>query len=294
MAEKLTISGFSTALFSTWIFVEQLGLLFDAGDGVCAGLLQKSRKVRYVAITHPDRDHVTGILQLQQLNAQNGFPQIFYPADCGSFPALAEFCRRFDPGRGDQLTWTPVKPGDVLSLGNNLKLTAIANEHFHDKPGQVKSLSFIVTRETRKLQREFAGLPQTQIAELSRAHGSEHVTEAIPERLIGYSGDTNVAEPSRWFGCKILIHESTFLSAADAGDRANRHHHSSLEDVLRMAKEASPKQLVLMHFSSRYSKDEITEAIRDGAAKVGLNFPLFAILPGDFSRDILATPVWSP
>ena len=44
------ISCYSTALFSTWFFVEELGLLFDAGDGVTANLMQKSRKVKQVFI----------------------------------------------------------------------------------------------------------------------------------------------------------------------------------------------------------------------------------------------------
>jgi len=55
---KFKISAFSTALFSTWINVEELNLLIDAGDGVSMGLLQKSRKVKHVFITHPDRDHL--------------------------------------------------------------------------------------------------------------------------------------------------------------------------------------------------------------------------------------------
>jgi ribonuclease Z len=288
MADKLTITGYSTALFSTWIFVEQLGLLLDAGDGVCAGLLQKSRKVRKVAITHPDRDHVTGILQLQQLNAQDGVPEIFYPADCGSFPALAEFCRRFDPGRGEQLTWSPVKPGDNHDLGGGYHLRITANDHFHDKPGQIKSVSYLVVRENRKLKAEFGGLIQKELAELSRTHGQEFLTHKVEETVLGYSGDTNVGEASRWSGCRILIHEATFLKEADAGDREGRHLHSSLDKVLRMAAEAKPQRLILNHFSSRYSREEITTAIRSEAAALRLEFPVFAILPGEIARDILA------
>lgn len=37
----LTITGYSTGLFATWYFIEELGILFDAGDGVSAGLTQK-------------------------------------------------------------------------------------------------------------------------------------------------------------------------------------------------------------------------------------------------------------
>lgn len=93
----LNISGYSTALFSTWYFIEELGLLLDAGDGLTATLLQKARKVEHVFISHADRDHLTGLLQFNQLNAREGFPKIYYPFHCGSFPALEEFTKRFDP-----------------------------------------------------------------------------------------------------------------------------------------------------------------------------------------------------
>lgn len=46
--KHLRITGYSTALFATWFFIEELGLLLDAGDGVSAGLLQKSRKVKQI------------------------------------------------------------------------------------------------------------------------------------------------------------------------------------------------------------------------------------------------------
>lgn len=64
---QLTITGYSTALFSTWYFVEELGILFDCGDGVSAALLQKARKVEHVFISHADRDHLAGLLQFNQL-----------------------------------------------------------------------------------------------------------------------------------------------------------------------------------------------------------------------------------
>ncbi|MCI5058502.1 MAG: RNAse Z, partial [Flavobacteriales bacterium] len=78
---SLKITGYSTALFSTWYFVEDYGLLFDAGDGVISALTQKSGKVRQIFVSHADRDHLTGLLQFNQLNARNGFPIIHYPKD---------------------------------------------------------------------------------------------------------------------------------------------------------------------------------------------------------------------
>ena len=101
------ISCYSTALFSTWFFVEELGLLFDAGDGITSTLLQKSRKIKEVFISHADRDHLTGLTQFTQLNARDGYPKIHYPKDCGSFPALKSFLEKFDP-HAKGTVWIPI------------------------------------------------------------------------------------------------------------------------------------------------------------------------------------------
>src|SRR5438270_13694195 len=93
---RLTITAYSTALFSTWYFLEEWGLLLDAGDGLTSTLLQKSRKIAHVFISHADRDHLTGLLQLNQLNAREGFPRIYFPAHSASFPALEAFSKAFD------------------------------------------------------------------------------------------------------------------------------------------------------------------------------------------------------
>jgi len=92
----LKITGYSTALFASWYFVDEYGVLFDCGDGVCATLLQKARKIKHVFVSHADRDHVNGLLQFQQLNGRSEL-QIHFPKNSGSFPALAEFTTKFDP-----------------------------------------------------------------------------------------------------------------------------------------------------------------------------------------------------
>jgi len=51
---ELTITGFSTALFSTWYFIDQLGILFDCGDGVSSALMQKAGKIKHVFISHAE------------------------------------------------------------------------------------------------------------------------------------------------------------------------------------------------------------------------------------------------
>jgi len=137
------ISAYSTALFSTWINVEELGLLVDAGDGLTAGLLQKTGKIKHVFITHPDRDHLNGLPQFIQLNSRAGFPKIFYPKDSGSFPAMESFLNKFDPHIKGSL-WTGIGNGSSVEIKKNIIVQALKNEHIQCPLGVNKSLSYKV------------------------------------------------------------------------------------------------------------------------------------------------------
>jgi len=292
MSKRLTITAYSTALFSTWFFIEELRLLLDAGDGVCAALLTKSRKIDTVAVTHADRDHITGLFQLLQLNARNSKPNVLYPKDSGSFPAMAEFCRIFDP-HVDAPTWTPVAPGEVFHLKDSLTLRVVDSSHI-DRPGQVKSLGYQVVSSVRKLKPEYHGRTQDQMKQLSLTVGTNALYDPREETLLGYSGDTGVGSPTLWRGCRVLIHESTFLRHEDIGDGGKRNQHSVLLDVLRMAVDANPGALVLSHFSSRYKSHHVSEAVFAEASALAPPFPVYVIPPGEIVRDVLSqTPLWA-
>jgi ribonuclease Z len=303
MSHRLTITAFSTALYSTWIFVEDFRLLLDAGDGVCAGLLGKSRKIDWVAITHADRDHLTGLLQLQQLNAHDGKPQIFYPRDAAAFPAFGEFCRQFDPRSGSEITWSPIEPWQSYPLGDSLRIEALPNNHIQNSE-LVKSVSYRVLREKRKLKAEYAHFSQAEITALARAQGSDSLMEAHTEVLLSYAGDIGPTTPDQWLGSQILIHEATFLKEEDAGDRTQskqhprmprRNQHSVLPDVLQLAKDVQPEILILNHFSSRYSPEEVDAAVISEASRLGLTFPVYVIPPGRIVSDLLSyPPAWTP
>jgi ribonuclease Z len=286
MEAPLTITAFSTALFSTWIFVDEYGLLFDAGDGAAAGLGLKSRKAQHIFISHADRDHLAGLLQLHQLNARDGLPHIYYPKDCGSFPALRDFMARFDPQAGPA-TWHPLAAGEEVSIAKNVLVRARPNAHIV-KPGSVKSFDFTLCQQRRKLKSEFAGLTGKEIAALRAAHGDDLVTEVQVVPILGYSGDTPALEPDRWQGVEVLIHEATFLTDGEA-----RGAHANLPQVLAAAASLRVKGLVLSHFSVRYAHEEIRTTIVQYARQHALPFPVFAILPGQVANDVLnAEPCW--
>jgi ribonuclease Z len=285
------LSGYSTALFSTWYFIEELGVLFDCGDGCAAGLLQKSGKVKYIFMSHADRDHLTGLLQFCQLNNRECFPKLFYPADCGSFPALHAFSTRFDP-HVEQGAWAGIKDQQQIEIGKDLYVTPIRNNHVPASANLHKSFGYLVERTKRKLKEEYAGLPGKEIAALRKTLGEDAVTYEVRDKLLAYSGDTPVENEKIWDNTDILIHEATFLDpgSIDMEDpRSNKH--SLLEDVIAMVSRIKINHLVLGHFSPRYDDEEILAAVNKFCKQYSLNCKVYVVLPGRTVKHILADPV---
>ncbi len=282
---QLTISGHSTALFSTWYFIEEFGLLFDAGDGMMASLMQKSRKVSHAFISHADRDHLTGLLQFSQLNARPGMPFIYYPANCGSFPALEEFSRRFDPHvTGTQ--WLPLQPGEEIWLRNDILVKAIKNGHVPSPEGIFKSCGYKLVQVRKKLKPEFAGLSGPELRRLTVEHGQAFINTEVRTTLLGYSGDTPVEDFDRWNNCEVLIHEATFLDEELSGlERINKH--SRLHEVMEMVSQLNIGKLILGHFSSRYDTNEIDSAVKTLCDRYAINIPVYRVLPGQTVFNIL-------
>ncbi|QEG00416.1 ribonuclease Z [Stieleria maiorica] len=285
--KPLTITGYSTALFSTWYFIDELACLFDCGDGMSAGLLQKSRKIRHVFISHADRDHLAGLLQFNQLNARPEL-SIHFPRHCGSFPALAAFSGKFDP----QVTgtkWLPLDPGDEVQLRADLVVRAVANRHIESVPSRSKSLSYFVEAISRKLKPEHLGKPGDVIAALRSQKGERAITEEHRRIKLAFSGDTPIETDGRYDDAEVLIHESTFLSSDEiAADDPCLIRHSALDQVMEMASNSRIGTLILGHFSTRYHDHQILEAIDRLRERYKIEFPIKVVLPGQIGRDVLA------
>lgn len=281
---NLTITGYSTALFATWYFVEELGILFDGGEGITANLMQKSRKIKHVFISHADRDHLTGLLQFNQLNARAGL-NIHYPASCGSFPALENFCNLFDP-HIEGTVWNPVTDKSRIAVKDDFIVEPVQNGHVKAPEGATKSLSYKVMQVKRKLKPELAELSGLEIKKLKDEKGIAATTNEIRTNVISYSGDTPVEDYERFNGSQVLIHEATFIGEV-VNKKENRHPHSRLEEVMEMVASIDVGQLILGHFSSRYSAEQIDSAIKNMCDKYAINIPVHRVLPGQVHWDIL-------
>jgi ribonuclease Z len=284
---KLTITGYSTALFSTWYFIEELGLLLDAGDGMMSALLQKSRKINHVFVSHADRDHLTGLLQFNQLNAREGYPVIHYPKDCRSFPFMQEFFTRFDPYAVGTV-WQPVTAGDEIHTKDDILVVPVRNGHVPAPPEVMRSLGYKIYQTKRKLRPELAGLSGEEIRNIGIEKGKEATTIEVRTNILSYSGDTPVDDLHKWENAQILIHEATFLEREEEIKvYAHKNKHSRLDEVIEMVSGGNIETLILGHFSSRYNAEQIDHAIRELCDRYAINIPVYRILPGETVVDVL-------
>ena len=53
---------------------------------------------------------------------------------------------------------------------------------------------------------------------------------------------------------------------------------------MEMAADSNLQNLILSHFSSRYSNEQIDEAIAKEKQRCGIDIPVFVIYPGQVSR----------
>lgn len=281
---KLTLHGYSTALFATWYFIEELGLLFDAGDGVVSNLLGKAGKIRNVFVSHADRDHLTGLFQYNQLFSKTSL-NIHYPKDANSFKHLNEFLERFDP-HIHKANWKPLQNEEAITIKNGYSVQGFENKHIN-VPGQLKSLSYKVIETKDKLKAEFSNLSGKDIVALKKEKGDDYIKEKAETNVLIYSGDTPVFDYSKYDNCKTLIHEATFLTKEETQTKNNKNKHSSLEEVLEMAANISIEKLVLGHFSSRYDIKTIDDKIKEGIKHYNIKIPVYRMPIGRMQKDIL-------
>jgi ribonuclease Z len=281
-------------LFSTWYFIEELNLLFDAGEGISSSLLQKSRKIRHAFISHADRDHMAGLLQFNQLNARPGFPVIYYPGDSGSFPALETFTKAFDP-HVSATEWKPLTEESRIWIKDDVYVMPIRNGHVVKAGNLYKSLSYKVVQIKKKLKPEYLSLSQQEIIRIVEEQGKDATSYEIHTTLMGYSGDTPVEDPERWKDTPLLIHEATFLGGKDQTKiRMHGNKHSCLDEVIEMVSASNVQQLILGHFSSRYTAEEIDRSIIALCERHALKTKVYRLLPGQVINDVLRQePVYS-
>ena len=241
-------------------------IIMDCGEGVQRRVLSESLGLgsdMTILITHLHGDHVTGLLGLLQTMslAQRRKPLSMVGPE-KLLKWLEVTAELLHIGLTFPIHFSAAKPGVVLRTGG-FRIRATRAAH------SVEAFSYLVEELGRPgifypEKAKSLGVPEGKL--WSRLQKGKSITlggkriEPIqvtgprrPGRKIGYSGDTRPsAKLARFFsGCDLLIFDSTFRDS-DREKAVERKHSTSLE-AAELAREAKVRQLVLTHFSARYT-----------------------------------------
>jgi ribonuclease Z len=260
------VRGFSRGMYSNWLWHRPLQLLVDAGEGLQIALGSSVFSPSVLAITHGHSDHVLG---LPGLVAARRFGKgavdkpltIVFPEGSVGVQAVREWLGRAYAGVVFPLTWIAAVPGTAVPLGKGRRIEAIAVRHTTNEA----ALGYRVVELRKRLKREFASLPQSEIEAAARKGARDEMLEDAAHVLFAHSGDAMPIDPSLVMNADLLVHDATFLNEPDRREPI----HATTEEALEVAKRADVKSLVLYHLSIRYDRDTALPALRAQVASSG-------------------------
>jgi len=244
-------------------------LMFDCGEGTQRQMMRYgvSFALRDIFFTHFHGDHLLGVIGLFRTLALQGREEAMRLWGPKGAERVLRRAVEFGVDRvGFPVEIQTVQPGDVIARGD-YAIVPYAAEHTG-----ANALGYALVEEERRgrfnpeLAREL-GIPEgPQWGQLHRGHAvtledgrviepSVLVGPARPGRKIVLSGDTRPSEATVDIarGADLLVHEATF--ADEEAERAAGTGHSTAREAATVALRAGVRELILTHFSARYSRD---------------------------------------
>lgn len=244
-------------------------MLFDCGEGTQNQLTRthiSPMKIDKIFITHYHGDHILGLPGLIQSMGFRGRTKpldIYGPKGLNkimdSIKQLGYFLINF-PINYHELT----EEGKIIETEEYTIETTFTN---HNVPSIAYSI--IEKKKPRFLREKAEALGIPVGPKFSKLHNGEIITHngktIKPEMVLGpprkgkkicYSGDTRPSNKLIELAKEstILIHESTYQKSDE--QRAIENAHSTSQDAANIAKKAQVEQLILTHFSTRYTNTQ--------------------------------------
>ena len=261
-----TITAFSRAMYSNWLWHRPLRLLVDAGEGLQLSLGPHVWSPEVVALTHGHSDHLLGLpgfiaSRRFSKGAQDKPYTILYPEGSTGIEIIRDLVGRIWPREVFPATWIAIKAGDQFPLGRNRVLEAFRSLHGTVDP----TLGYRVLEVRRHLRAEFAGLPEDEVRERVRQLGRDTMMEEYRHVVFAHTGDSMPIPPELVTGADLLVHDATFLDT----DERKWDIHATVGEALEVARAAGVRCLLLHHLSVRYERSDALPKIRAMVAGSG-------------------------
>jgi len=238
----------------TCIEVPQLKLLLDLGSCSRTAVNQP-----VVLLSHGHLDHMGAIAQHAARRSLLGMSEGTYvvPRRIASHVEdLFNAAGRLD-GQVIPRRVVALEPGEEHPLGKGRVVRAF--ETYHRVPSQ----GYTVWETRSRLLPEFRELPGIELGKLRRSGAV--LDERYQAALLSFTGDTRVEVLERTAELaqsECLVIECSFLDELVPTPQAREMGHIHLDELVARAELLSQADIVLSHFSARYSANDVARILR--------------------------------
>lgn len=251
--------------------------LFDCGEGTQHQMLQsplKLSKCEFIFITHLHGDHIFGLPGLLSSRAyQGGITPLTVFGPVGLKKYIHTVYEVSETHLSYELHIQELEPGLVWS-DKQFTVTALPLDH------RIPSFGYRIEQKNREGRLDLKALKEKGIkpgplyGQLKRGENVTLTTGEVivaasvlgpplPGKVVAILGDSRPCENAVQLAYQVdlLIHEATFME--DKHKQANEFGHSTAKQAACIAHAAGAHELVLTHFSSRYSDTHMVELLKE-------------------------------
>lgn len=242
----------STAGCETRIVVPKYKSVFDIGFADNLSL-----KYQNVFVSHTHADHVAGIWRhaAMQEFMHNRVGNYYAPKqNTGLIKAYLDAGRAMNHCDTTKAVVTDTEPTGN-GVGGNVRIYSFVTDH------RIPSCGYLGIHKKSKLKDEYVGLSAADIQKL--VHNNITVNHFVENVEFAYTGDTRidaVLNNKDVLCSDTLIIECTHVSKKSVEETRN-NGHIHLDEIIANSHMFKNKEIILMHFSRMYCKEEIEKEI---------------------------------